>query len=133
MNSMMTDGLALVARVLLASLFIVAGYDKIAGFGGIAGAIASKGLPMAQILAGATIALEVLGGLLLVIGFKARWVAIAFAAFTLVATFLFHAYWALPEAQQFVQKLMFLKNLAIVGGLLMIVAYGPGRWSVDKR
>ena len=63
----------------------------------------------------------------------ARWVAAAFAAFTLAATFLFHNYWAMPDAQQLVQKLMFLKNLAIAGGLLLIVAFGPGRWSIDKR
>lgn len=133
MNSTMTDGLALVGRVLLASLFLISGFDKIGAFAGTAGAIASKGLPMAQVLAAATIALEIGGGLLLVIGLKARWVAAAFAAFTLVATLLFHAYWAEPEAQQFVQKLMFLKNLSIVGGMLMVVAFGPGRWSVDKR
>lgn len=133
MNSTMTDGLALIGRVLLAWLFLVSGFDKIGAFAPTAGAIASKGLPMAEVLAAATIALEVAGGLLLVIGFKVRWVAAAFAAFTLFATFLFHAYWAMPEAQQFVQKLMFLKNLAIVGGLLFVVAFGPGRWSVDKR
>ena len=133
MNSTLTNGLALAARVLLASLFLVSGFDKIGAFAGTAGYIGSKGLPMPEVLAAATIALEVLGGLLLVIGFQARWVAFAFAAFTLVATFLFHSYWTMPEAQQFVQKLMFLKNLAIAGGLLMVVAYGPGRWSVDKR
>jgi putative oxidoreductase len=133
MNSTMTDGLGLVGRVLLASLFLISGFDKIGAFAGTAGAIASKGLPLAEVLAAATIAFEIGGGLLLIIGLKARWVAAAFAAFTLVATFLFHAYWAAPEAQQFVQKLMFLKNLSIVGGLLMVVAFGPGRWSVDKR
>jgi putative oxidoreductase len=129
----MTDGLALVGRVLLAWLFLVSGVDKLGAFAGTAGYIASTGLPMPELLAVATIALEIGGGLLLAIGFKARWAAAAFAAFTLVATLLFHNYWAAPEAQQFMQRLMFLKNLSIVGGLLMVVAFGPGRWSVDKR
>jgi|SRR5574339_1099423 putative oxidoreductase len=129
----MTDALSLVGRVLLALLFLVSGYDKIGGFAGTAGYIASKGLPMSQVLAGATLAFEVLGALLLVIGFKARWVAAALAAFTLLATFIFHPYWSMPEAQQVMQKIMFLKNLAVTGGLLMVTAFGPGRWSIDKR
>ncbi len=133
MKSTMTDALALVGRVLLAWLFLVSGLDKMNAFAGTAGYIASQGLPMPAVLAGATIALELVGGLLLLVGFKARWVAAAFAAFTLVASFIFHNYWAMPEAQQMLQRLMFLKNLSIVGGLLMVVAFGPGRWSVDKR
>ena len=133
MNTTTNDALALIGRILLAWLFLVSGFDKIGGFAGTAGYIASKGLPMPDVLAGATIALEVVGGLLLIVGFKARWVAAAFAAFTLVATLLFHNYWAMPEAQQAMQKLMFLKNLSIAGGMLMVVAFGPGRWSVDRR
>jgi putative oxidoreductase len=133
MNTMLTNALSLVGRLLLASLFLASGYDKIGAFADTAGYIASKGLPMPQLLAAAAIALEVLGGLFLVIGFKARWVAAALAGFTIVATMLFHNYWAMPEAQQFMQKLMFLKNLSITGGLLMVVALGAGGWSVDRR
>lgn len=129
----MSDALSLTGRVLLALLFLLSGFDKIGAFAGTAGYIASKGLPMSQVVAGATIVFEVLGGLLLAIGFKARWVAAAFAAFTLLAAFIFHPYWSMPEAQQALQKIMFLKNLAIAGGMLLLVAYGPGRWSVDKR
>ncbi len=132
MNAM-TDVLSLVGRILLAALFIVSGYDKIGAFAGTAGFIASKGLPVPALLAGATIALEVIGGLLLLIGFKARWMAAAFAVFTIVATVIFHNFWAAPEAQFVLQKLMFLKNLSITGGLLLVIAYGPGRWSVDGR
>jgi len=133
MNTTMTSALALAGRLLLAWLFLVSGFDKIGAFAGTAGFIASKGLPLPQVLAGATIALELGGGVLLAIGLKARWIAAAFAAFTLAATVLFHAYWAVPADEQFVQKLFFLKNLAITGGMLMVVAFGPGRWSVDRR
>ena len=132
MNTM-TDALALAGRILLAVLFLAAGYDKIGGFAGTAGFIGSKGLPLPQVLAAATIALEVIGGLLLVIGFKTRWVAAALAGFTVLASIIFHNFWAMPEAQQMMQKLMFLKNMSITGGLLMVMAFGAGRWSVDRR
>lgn len=133
MNTTMTHLLALVGRVLLALMFLDAGYGKIGGFAGTAGYITSKGLPLPEVLAAATLALELLGGLLLVIGWKARWAAAALALFTVLASVIFHNYWALPEAQQMMQKLLFLKNLAVTGGLLLIVAFGPGRWSVDRR
>jgi putative oxidoreductase len=70
---------------------------------------------------------------MLLVGFKARWAALALALFTLVASFFFHNYWAMPEAQQMMQKLMFTKNIAIVGGLLAFAAFGPGRFSLEGR
>ena len=133
MNTTMTSLLALAARVLLALMFLDSGYGKIGGFAGAAGYIASKGLPLPQVLAGAALAVELIGALLLVIGWKARWAAAALAAFTVVASVIFHNYWAVPAAEQMMQKLMFLKNAAVTGGLLMVVAFGAGRWSVDRR
>lgn len=133
MNSSLANTLALVGRILLAWLFIDSGYAKIGGFQGTVGYIASKGLPGAQALAAAALVVELGGAALLVIGWKARWAALALAVFTAVATFFFHNFWAMPEAQQAIQKLMFLKNLAIIGGLLFVVAYGAGRFSVDRR
>ena len=86
----------LVARVLLALMFLLAGLSKFGGLEGTAGYIASKGLPMAQLLAIATAALEVGAAVLLIVGWKARWAALALAAFTLMASFLFHNYWSRP-------------------------------------
>lgn len=128
-----TNALALIGRILLALMFVLAGLDKIGGFAGTAAYIASKGLPVPQVLAAATIAVEVLGGLMLVIGWKARWAALALAGFTLLASVIFHNYWAMPADQQMVNQLMFMKNLAVAGGMLMITAFGPGAWSVDRR
>jgi len=68
-----------------------------------------------------------------VVGFKARWAALALGAFTLLATLLFHAYWAAPADQQFVQQLMFMKNLAIAGGLFIVAAFGADRLAFDAR
>jgi putative oxidoreductase len=133
MNSIAQDLLALVARVLLAWMFLVAGYGKIGGFEGTVGYIASKGLPLPQLVAVGTIVLEIVAALALIIGYKARWAALALALFTVLATLIFHNYWAMPEAQQRTQELMFLKNLAVTGGMLMVAAFGAGRISLDGR
>lgn len=126
------DSAALVARILLAAIFIMSGINKIGGFEGTVGYIASKGLPMPQVLAALTIFIEVVGGIMLVVGWKARWAALAIGAFTLLAAFLFHNYWAMPAEQKMQQMQSFWKNLAIAGGMLMVVAMGPGRLSVDR-
>ncbi len=123
---------ALVGRILLAVIFIISGIGKITGFDGTVGYIASKGLPMAQLVAIATIVVEVGGGIMLAIGYKARWAALALAVFTLLAAILFHNFWAVEAAQKMNQQINFLKNLAITGGMLMVFAFGPGRMSVDK-
>jgi putative oxidoreductase len=121
------------ARVLLALMFILAGYSKFTGLEGTAGYIASKGLPLATLLAFGAATLELVGGLALALGLQARVAAGALALFTLVATFVFHNFWALPADQAFVQQLMFMKNLAVTGGLLMVVAFGAGPASIDAR
>ena len=125
--------IVLIARLLLALMFVLAGASKFAGLGGTAGYIASKGLPLPMLLAFATAALEVLGGLAIIVGFQTRIAAGALAAFTLLATLLFHNYWAMPADQQSVQQLMFMKNLSVTGGLLLLVAFGAGGMSLDSR
>ena len=125
--------LSLTGRVLLTVLFLPAGLSKIGGFAGTVGYITSKGLPFPELAAVAAIVLEVAGGLALLLGFGTRWAALALAGFTLVATVIFHNYWAMPAAQQMVQQLMFMKNIAVVGGLLTLAAWGAGTWSVDAR
>lgn len=133
MNGNSTNAATLLGRFLLALLFVVGGFSKIGGFDGIAGYIGSKGLPLPQLLAVGTIVLEIVAGLALIAGLKARWAAAALAVFTLLATLLFHNYWAMPVDQQRIQYLLFSKNIAVIGGLLMVVAFGPGRWSLDAR
>ena len=125
--------LSLVGRLLMALLFLPAGISKIAGFAGTVGYIASKGVPLAEVAAIIAIIVEVAGGIALILGFKTRWAALALAAFTLVATVMFHNYWTLPAAQQMMQQLMFMKNIAVVGGLLTLAAWGAGAWSMDGK
>lgn len=124
---------ALIGRILLALMFLGAGISKFGGLEGTAGYIASAGLPLPKLLAIATAILEVVAALMLIVGWQARWAALALAAFTLLATLLFHNYWAMPAEQQFTQQLMFMKNMAIVGGLLVLFAFGPGALSLDPR
>jgi putative oxidoreductase len=126
------DLAALVGRILLGIVFIPAGFGKIGSFSGTAGYIASKGLPLPEVGAALAIAVEILAGIALVVGWKTRWAALALAVFTLVASVFFHAFWAVPAEQHMTQYLMFMKNIGIVGGLLALYAFGPGRLSVDK-
>ena len=128
------DLAALVGRVLIAVLFILSGYGKIGGFDGTVQALAGKGLPLPQVAAAIAVAIELGGGLLLAVGWKTRWVAaIAIMLFTIAASFLFHDFWNMADAARRTNEIMFMKNIAIIGGLLMVVAFGPGRYSVDKR
>jgi len=133
MNGSASHAAALAGRFLLAVMFVLAGYSKIGGFDGIAGYIGSKGLPLPYLLAAGTIVLEIVAGLALMVGLRARWAAAALAVFTVLATVLFHNYWVMPVEEQQVQYRMFIKNIAAIGGLLMVVAFGAGGWSLDAR
>ena len=125
--------LVLTGRILLALMFVLAGFSKIGGVDGTTAYIASKGLPVPSLLAVATIALEVVGGLALRVGWQTRWAALALALFTLAASVIFHNFWALPAEQQMVQQLMFMKNLSVAGGMLVLSAFGAGALSLDAR
>jgi putative oxidoreductase len=127
------NAMALVGRVLLALMFLLSGIGKIGGFEGTVGYISSVGLPLPSVLAAGALVLEIVAGIALIIGYKTRWAALALALFTLAAAFLFHNYWAMPASQQMMQQIIFLKNLAVAGGLLMLAMAGPGAWSVDRR
>lgn len=133
MISNFQNPLALVGRLLLALLFLPAGLSKISGFAGTVGYIASKGMPMPTAAAVLAIIVEVVGPLALIAGFGTRWAALVLAGFTVVATFVFHNFWAMPADQVMMQQLMFYKNIAVVGGLLVLAAHGAGAWSVDAK
>ena len=126
------DAAALVGRILLAFLFLKSGWGKIGGFEQTAGMMASKGIPMAHIALVVTILIELGAGILLVIGYKARWAALLIAAWLIPVTFMFHPYWTFPAEQVTNQNNHFFKNVAIFGGMLMVFAFGPGRYSLDR-
>ncbi len=113
-------------RVLLALMFIMAGYSKIGAYEATVGYMAAYGLP--GMLLPAVIALEIGAGLALVLGLFARWAALALAGFTLIAAAVFHA-----DFSDQMQSILFMKNLAVAGGLLILAVYGAGRFSLDAR
>jgi putative oxidoreductase len=115
----------LAGRILLAAVFLVAGIGKIGGYAGTQAYMASAGVPGA--LLPAVIAIEVLGPIALILGYRTRLTAFALAIFTLLAALLFH------RAPEQMQQIMFLKNFAIAGGLLVLAAHGAGAWSLDSR
>lgn len=125
--------LSLLGRLLMAWMFLPAGIGKITGFAGTVAYSASVGLPMPQVGSAVALVVEIVGGLALILGFGTRWAALALALFTLVASFFFHNYWALPVDKQMIPSLLFMKNMAIVGGLLTLAAWGAGAWSLDAR
>lgn len=133
MNASLQTPFALIGRILLAMLFLPAGLSKIGGFAGTVGYIGSVGLPLPAVAAVLAIVVEVGGGLALIAGFGTRIAAMALAVFTLVATFAFHNFWAMPADAVMVQQLMFFKNIAVVGGLLALAALGAGKLSLDAR
>lgn len=114
-------------------MFILAGLSKLTNIAGTAGYIASGGLPAPMLLAVVVGLLELLGGLAIAVGFHARWAALALGLFTLLASVLFHRYWAVPADQAMVQQLMFMKNLSVAGGMFIVAALGAGPASLDAR
>ena|SRR5664279_226098 len=133
MSNALQNPLSLVGRILLAFLFLPAGIGKLTGFAGTVGYIASVGLPMPQVAAVIALIVEIVGGIALIAGFGTRFAALALAVFTLAASIFFHNFWALPADQQMIPQLLFFKNIAVIGGLLTLAAWGAGAWSLDAR
>ncbi|MFV1876975.1 DoxX family protein [Nioella sp.] len=113
-------------RILMALIFVVAGFGKLGDVQGFAGYMASGGIP--AILAWPAVLFEILAGLALLVGFMTRPVALALAAFSIVTAFLYHF-----DMGNQMQQIMFLKNLAMAGGYLVIAAHGAGALSLDNR
>ena len=133
MSNAIQNPLHFAARLLMVALFLPAGIGKLTGFAGTVGYISSVGLPLPTLAAAVAAIVEIVGSLALLAGFGTRIAALVLAAFTLVASFFFHAYWGVPADQAFMQQLLFFKNIAVVGGLLAIAAHGAGAWSLDAR
>lgn len=121
-----------IGRILLALIFIISGLGKITGFEGTVGYMQAYSMPMTQALLVLAIIIELGGGILIAIGWKARWAAAALGVFVIIVTLIFHGFWAVAEDQVMLQQIMFMKNLSILGGLLYVMAHGPGMWAVEK-
>ena len=125
--------LQLVGRVLIGALFIVAGFRKIMMFAGSVGYFTKLGFPAAEAMTVLSIVIEIGGGALLMLGWQTRRVAWLMIAFVAIATFMAHRFWEFDATQYANQLNHFLKNVAIVGGLLYVAVLGAGALSVEGR
>jgi putative oxidoreductase len=123
----------LVGRILLAVVFLLAGFGKFTQHAGTVAYAQAAGLPLAGIAIYLAGAVELLGALSLILGYHARWGALALALFLVPTTLLFHNFWAFSGMDQQMQLGHFMGNLAIIGGLLTLSAYGAGPLSLDAR
>jgi len=122
----------LVARILVAQIFLLSGIDKITGFAATAAGMAGKGIPLASVALVITIIIEIGGALMILLGWKARIGAAALFLWMIPVTLLYHNFWDMPPEQVRIQMIMFQKNLAIMGATLYIFAFGSGAYSVKR-
>ncbi len=124
---------ALVARIALAAVFIYEGVHKLTSLDATAAYMTRGGLPMVPVLLALSILVELGGGLAIALGWKARWAAVAIAAFIVPVTLVFHVPFVTDAQVGAGQTMHSLKNLSIFGGMLLLAAFGPGRYSLDRR
>ncbi len=120
-----------IGRILLALIFVLAGFSKLGAPAGTIANMAKHGIPYADTLIWGVIALELGGGIALMVGFLARLVAAAFFFYLLALAIIFHAYWTMAGAEAHAQQADFLHHLAMAGGMLLVVAFGAGPYSID--
>jgi putative oxidoreductase len=129
----MRPGTALVARILLAAIFLISGIAKVTDPTGSIAYMTANGVPSPEILVWVAGFAEIAGGLAIALGLLARIGALGLIVFLIPTTFMFHDFWNLTGQEQVSQMANFMKNLAIAGGLALIIAYGPGRYSLDYK
>ncbi len=125
------DTFALIGRILLGWLFLVSAWPKLMAIGGFVGYLTALKVPSPEIFAWIGAGAEFLIGITLILGIATRYGALLGFVFLLIATALAHRYWEYPAAQQFGQYNNFLKNLSIMGGMLLLFVTGAGRFSLD--
>lgn len=124
---------SLVGRILLALIFLVSAFGKITGWSQTAQLMASKGFPLVPLFLFGAIVFELVGNLSLMLGFKAKIGAILLIIFLIPATLIFHNFWAYQGMEQQMQMIQFMKNISMLGGLLIVVSFGAGPLSIDSK
>ncbi|HAB03228.1 MAG TPA: hypothetical protein DCE25_09990 [Pseudomonas sp.] len=127
------DLFLLLARLLLMVLFVLSGWAKLTSFEATVGYMTSLGAPAPMLAAAIAVLMEFIVGILLVLGFYTRPLALIFALFVLGTALLGHQYWNMVDPERAANMTQFLKNLSICGGLLALAVSGPGRFSLDRR
>jgi putative oxidoreductase len=124
---------ALVGRILIAAIFIVSGIAKLTDIAGTAGYMTAVGIPNAPTLAVIAGLAELIGGLAIAFGFLGRLASLGLILVMVPTTLIFHGFWNFEGAEMKAQMVNFMKNLAIIGGLALLYAQGPGLYSVDRK
>lgn len=132
MNAAVTRYAPLLGRILIAQIFLLSGISKVTGFAGTAAAIAGKGLPMAEVLVVISIVVEIGAGLMILLGWKARLGALVLFLWMIPVTLAFHNYWTMSGMEAYINQIMFQKNLAMMGAMLYIMAFGSGPYSLKR-
>lgn len=123
----------LLGRILLSMIFLASGVMKFLNWDATAGYMASEGMPLVHVLLPAAAVVELVGGCSVLFGWFTRWGALALVVFLIPTTLIFHDFWAVPPEQMQNQMQHFMKNLAILGGLLVLAGFGAGPISCDAR
>jgi len=125
--------LALVGRILLSSIFILSAFNKLGSFSQTAAYMAQHNMPAVRFFLVIAVLFELVGGFLLLTGYRARLGAVLLAVFIIPATLIFHNFWAFEGMERQQQMINFLKNVSILGGLVMVMALGPGGKSLGSK
>ncbi|MHB8621802.1 MAG: DoxX family protein [Sulfuricaulis sp.] len=133
MNQLISKFGPLLGRILMAVIFLLSGIGKIGNFSGTLGYMTSQGVPMTELLLVITIIIEVGSAVMLILGWKARLAAAVLFLWMIPVTLTMHNFWAAPADQHMLQQIMFLKNLAMMGGMLFVVAFGSGPYSLERK
>ena len=123
----------LLARILMMALFVLFGWGKLTDFSGTVAYMASSGLPLPTLAAAVVILMEFFVGLAILLGFCTRPLALLLALYTLGTALIGHHYWTMAGAERMANEINFYKNLAIIGGLVLLSVTGPGKYSLDRR
>ena len=123
----------LVSRILLTSLFILFGWSKITGFSGTVGFMEHEGLPAPMLATIIAVIMEFVVGILLLVGFFTRPLAVLLAIYTIATAFIGHHFWTMTGADQMANMIDFYKNISITGGLIALAVTGPGKLSIDRK
>lgn len=133
MNASSASPVPLLGRLLISAVFISSGVSKVVAFSMMTGFAAAKGMPLPAVAIGLAAAIEILGGLAVLTGLQAKVAAWILVVYLIPTTLIFHNFWTLQGADRMDAQGHFLKNLAIMGGLLFLAAFGPGPFSIDAR
>jgi putative oxidoreductase len=127
------DVVLLISRILLATLFVLFGWAKITGFSGTVSYLEHVGAPAPMLSAIIAVVMELVVGILIVVGFYTRPLAVLLALYTIVAALIGHHFWNETGMEQMENMINFYKNVSIAGGLLALAVTGPGKFSIDRK